>query len=329
MSNLVSIIVPVYNVEKYIEKCLQSLLEQTYQAIEIILIDDGSTDKSGKICDNCANVDDRIRVIHQKNKGVSTARNVGIQYASGSYIVFVDPDDWVTSSFIQTLYNLLIDNDAELAIIGVLSHYETLSEEIVDFVDIAKPKELKLMTSEQTLDNILDEDMFLGYLWNKMFKRELIIDNKIKFSEDVKIWEDLLFCCQYILQINKSVYRDEKLYVYNIRKNSVTNSIDNNKEKTKLLAAEKMLEICCEKSNMFIKKMKTMYVSTAIRLAFSCMYANGGYDPEIVKEKIREAKPYIKEGGSYKIKLYYFGLMYMPKSSYYFYRLAKNIKIIN
>ena len=110
---LISIIIPVYNVEEYIEQCIQSVINQTYKKLEIILIDDGSLDKSGKICDAYADRDKRIIVIHKENGGLSDARNKGIDIASGEYITFVDSDDYVEDSFIEDLYTTLINNNAE------------------------------------------------------------------------------------------------------------------------------------------------------------------------------------------------------------------------
>ena len=112
----VSIIVPVYNVEKYLEKCLDSIVKQTYENIEIILVDDGSTDKSGTILDQYAEMDNRISVIHKKNEGVSTARNTGIEAARGEYICFADADDYLMPDYVEYLLTLAVDKNADIAI---------------------------------------------------------------------------------------------------------------------------------------------------------------------------------------------------------------------
>ena len=116
MYDLISVVIPVYNVEKYLEKCLDSVVEQTYRNLEIILVDDGSTDNSGAICDRYAQKDSRVVVIHQKNGGLSKARNVGIDTATGKYISFIDSDDYVGSCYIETLYKEIKPNIINLSI---------------------------------------------------------------------------------------------------------------------------------------------------------------------------------------------------------------------
>ena len=115
MKDLISVIIPVYNVDKYLERCIDSVIVQTYSNLEIILVDDGSNDDSGIICDRYAKFDDRIKVIHKKNGGVSSARNEGIKYCNGKYIGFVDSDDYIDSTMYEYLYNLLISNDADIS----------------------------------------------------------------------------------------------------------------------------------------------------------------------------------------------------------------------
>ena len=116
MDEKISIIVPIYNVEVYLEECINSLIHQTYLNIEIILIDDGSSDSSGKICDKYKKIDNRSQVVHKKNGGVSSARNAGLSLVNTRYISFVDPDDYVSEQFIEKLYNSLIDNSADIAV---------------------------------------------------------------------------------------------------------------------------------------------------------------------------------------------------------------------
>lgn len=123
MNSLISIIVPVFNVEKYLDRCILSLVDQKYTAIEILLIDDGSTDSSGDICDSWAKKDDRIRVIHKPNGGLSDARNVGVAHAQGQYVGFVDSDDYVAPDMYATLYKNLIDHDAQISICGLYHVY--------------------------------------------------------------------------------------------------------------------------------------------------------------------------------------------------------------
>lgn len=126
---LISIIVPVYNVEKYLKECIDSVISQTYKNLEIILVDDGSTDKSGEICDEYSKKDSRIKVIHKENGGLSDARNVALDIAKGEYIGFVDSDDYVEKDMFETLYKLAEEHNTE---ISSISFYKTLENEIID-----------------------------------------------------------------------------------------------------------------------------------------------------------------------------------------------------
>ena len=123
-SDLISIIIPIYNAQKYLKECIDSALNQTYKEIEIILIDDGSTDYSGKICDSYAEKDKRVKVIHNENQGVSVSRNIGIKEAKGLYITFMDADDFVSEQYVEILYRLIKNDDSEVSIIGNDEQYE-------------------------------------------------------------------------------------------------------------------------------------------------------------------------------------------------------------
>lgn len=169
---MISVIVPVYNVEKYLQECVDSLLRQTYSPIEIILIDDGSTDSCPAICDRYAAADETIRVIHQQNKGLSGARNTGIDAAQGELISFVDSDDTTEPDMLERLYVLLRDNNADIASSGI---------------DIAKPIN-GVYTSEEALMHILKEDgNLVTSAWGKLYRAELFTG--IRFPEGL-IYED-------------------------------------------------------------------------------------------------------------------------------------------
>ena len=131
---LISVIVPIYKVEKYLNKCVKSIINQTYKNLEIILVDDGSPDNCGKICDKLAERDDRIRIIHKKNGGLSSARNAGIEIANGEYIGFVDSDDYIDNDMFETLYNNIKDNNADLSIIGY--QIETIDNKVIKYFEL-------------------------------------------------------------------------------------------------------------------------------------------------------------------------------------------------
>lgn len=215
----ISIIVPVYNVEKYVEKCIQSLINQSYKNIEIILVDDGSNDRSNKILDEYAKVDSRILTIHQKNKGVSAARNAGLKVATGEYVGFVDPDDYVDYQMYETMLKKIELNMSDLAVCG-FSKVTELSdkEEIFEIKD-------ELLSPKKCVEDLFD--FRGGYaikpsVWNKLFRRDKIGD--LKFDENIGISEDLKFVVQYILKCNSIVYVKQAFYKNLQRDGSITRS---------------------------------------------------------------------------------------------------------
>lgn len=215
----ISIIVPVYNVEKYVEKCIQSLINQSYKNIEIILVDDGSNDRSNKIIDEYAKVDSRILTIHQKNKGVSAARNAGLKVATGEYVGFVDPDDYVDYQMYETMLKKIELNMSDLAVCG-FSKVTELSdkEEIFEIKD-------ELISPKKCVEDLFD--FRGGYaikpsVWNKLFRRDKIGD--LKFDENIGISEDLKFVVQYILKCNSIVYVKQAFYKNLQRDGSITRS---------------------------------------------------------------------------------------------------------
>lgn len=215
----ISIIVPVYNVKKYVEKCIQSLINQSYKNIEIILVDDGSNDRSNKIIDEYAKVDSRILTIHQKNKGVSAARNAGLKVATGEYVGFVDPDDYVDYQMYETMLKKIELNMSDLAVCG-FSKVTELSdkEEIFEIKD-------ELLSPKKCVEDLFD--FRGGYaikpsVWNKLFRRDKIGD--LKFDENIGISEDLKFVVQYILKCNSIVYVKQAFYKNLQRDGSITRS---------------------------------------------------------------------------------------------------------
>lgn len=189
MDKLISIIIPVYRVEKWLKKCVNSVIRQTYKNLEIILVDDGSPDKCPQICDKLAKKDSRINVIHKENGGVSSARNAGIDASTGEYICFIDSDDWIDKNFIMNAYNDAISNGAQIVIsnITIVSRrgerlYKTVNQtQRIDF------------NSEETLFAALQEELSLGGAVPKLYESSLIKDNNIKFDSKVKFGEDVLF----------------------------------------------------------------------------------------------------------------------------------------
>lgn len=221
MNKLVSIIIPVYNVEKYLSECLDSVIAQIYDNLEILLIDDGSTDNSGKICDKYAQKDSRIKVIHKENGGVSSARNLGLDIAQGEYIAFIDSDDFVDRAYIEKMYNKLETTEADL----VFCKYANYIDEKIECVKENLPENLIIdkATGQDGRDFILRPFTLKNYLffsiWRVLYKSSLI--KNIRFQIDIKVGEDLLFLLQAVIDARKISFFYGELYFYRLNRNSV------------------------------------------------------------------------------------------------------------
>jgi len=211
MKDLISIVVPVYKVEKYVSGCIDSLINQTYKNLEIILVDDGGIDNCPKILDEYASKDSRIKVIHKKNGGVSSARNEGINIATGKYIGFVDGDDTVNLQMYETLYSIITRYDADIAFCKSLKSYLNDNDELeIPKVDLTQREEKIISTSEALKMMIMDGSVG-NFVCTKLFKRELF--NDIRFPEG-KVYEDAGTTYKIIPKANKIVYTDQELYNY-------------------------------------------------------------------------------------------------------------------
>lgn len=209
MNKKISIIVPVYNAEKRLNICLDSLKEQTYKNFEVILINDGSTDKSGDICDIYTKKDERFKVIHSKNSGVSSARNKGLNVCTGDYIIFVDSDDEVKNNMLEEMLYYLKQSEADVIITGI-----TFVKDGKKVKDILPPKHGKF--DLEIWEYICkDNSGMFGYISNKMYKSYIIKDNHIRFDEDKKIQEDLDFALTVYSKCNTFYMLDKSYYLYN------------------------------------------------------------------------------------------------------------------
>lgn len=214
--DLISVIVPIYNVGKYLEKCLKSIINQTYKNMEIILVDDGSTDNSGSICDKYVNVDSRINVIHKKNGGASEAKNVAIDIATGQYITFVDSDDYIQEDYIEYLYNLIKKYNCNMCVTAY--YVENANKKITNF---GKTYEEKLLNQEEAISRMLCEEGFSVSPWAKLYKKEIF--KGIRYPVG-KIYEDNETTYKLMEKCEKIAYGNEPKYTYVKRENSVMNT---------------------------------------------------------------------------------------------------------
>ena len=216
---LISVIVPIFQVEKYLKKCISSIIDQSYHNLEIILVDDGSTDNCPAICDQYKEEDSRVKVIHKKNGGLSQARNVGLKFAKGDFIGFVDSDDWIEPNMYEVLLTTMLKVNADIAVCSC--QFEPKSSRTI-FKDI-KSYEIQQYSSEDALRYILSgKNVINFYVWNKLYKRKILTD--ITFSEG-KIYEDSLWTPLVIGNAKIIVCIDYPLYHYLYRSESLSHNV--------------------------------------------------------------------------------------------------------
>ena len=262
-NDLISIIVPVYNVEKYIKKCAESLLSQTYDNCEFIFVNDGTKDKSVEIIETIN--DSRIKIINQENKGVSAARNKGLDFAHGKYIVFLDADDYVADDYVEYLYSLIKSEDADFA-------YSTKLFQSKNEKQVSKD-EIKVVDGNESVGILLCPDVVVGS-YNKIYKKEIIDNNKLRFRTDLFYGEGLNFIIRMSLVSKKVVVGKKKVLYY--RKNnlgSATTKYNNTKYHNGLKSLEIIGQLV-DLNNEFINSMYTIHISTFYLGAITQMIEN-------------------------------------------------------
>lgn len=219
---LISVIVPVYNAEKYLQKCLDSILEQTYKNLEIIIINDGSTDNSGQICQEYEKQDDRIVYIEKENSGVSDTRNAGMNRMTGPYVTFVDSDDWLEPNYVKFLYEKLIEHQADIVVGNYTSFNESNS---VFYFHTSADYYEKVYDNKSVIPCLYDAKELLKSAlivpWGKIYKKEIIAN--FRFPID-RIGEDALFNLKALLDSKKVVYVNKSAYIYRVREGSLSNT---------------------------------------------------------------------------------------------------------
>ena len=231
---MVSVIIPVYNVEKFLNRCVDSILSQTYKNIEIILVDDGALDSSPQICDEYAHKDTRVNVVHKQNGGLASARNAGLKVAKGDYILFVDSDDWIKGNTVEELLNIAIENQVDFVrFIPVSAGYPDRpdgtpinfgTEDFMEEGVYNKGKMIKdiyprlFVTPQLTMGPIVAA-------WRSLYNRKFLVDNNLYFDEEVKYSEDAIFSAKVVYNSNKFYYiKGGYYYNYFYNTSSITKS---------------------------------------------------------------------------------------------------------
>lgn len=249
--SLVSVIVAIYNVECYLEKCLESIVNQSYTKLEIILVDDGSTDRSGTICEKYAKKDSRIKIIHKTNAGLGMARNSGLAVASGKYTIFVDSDDWLDLKMIEKMVYAIESTSSDFCVCGFIK--QTDLEQIVsensccnvqmvfDCEEIQEKVLFPILGADLSKKNDIEREMCV---WTNMYATSIITKYSLSFvSEREYLSEDLFYNINYIMNINRAVFIPECLYHYRFNKSSLTNIYRANRYKLLCNLYEKEIEI--------------------------------------------------------------------------------------
>lgn len=218
-NKLISIIVPIYNVEKYLNQCINSILKQTYTNIEIILVDDGSPDNCGKICDNYKRIDKRIKVIHKNNGGLSEARNYGIKEATGDFLLFVDSDDFITENTCEILINNIQKYNADMAI---CNFYYVFKNKKAIINEMSTKKEIQILEKENIIkEYFINYSVDLNVAWNKLYKKDIFKRKNALLFPVGKLHEDTYIMYKIYYNLNRLVRINKPLYYYRQRNNSI------------------------------------------------------------------------------------------------------------
>ena len=289
MNSLISIVVPIYNVEQYLQKCVDSLINQTYKNLEIILVDDGSPDNCPKICDEYAKQDSRIKVIHKENGGLSDARNAGMKIATGEYISFIDSDDWIKSEMVEDMYNRIIEDNSDLVSSGVL----WVDEDGVEIRN-ATVSENCVLNTEQAMTELINDGKLKQHVWNKLYKADLI--KNIPFDKG-KYHEDVFWSYKVIGEAERISIEKNSYYFYVQRSESIMGE----KYSAKRLDALDAMELSCEYTK---EKFPKLYNNALTVYIGSCMYhlqlaLTAGADKEVISN-IKNRIGYRKNGNVFE-----------------------------
>lgn len=276
-SSLISVIVPVYKVEPYLNKCIDSIVNQNYKNLEIILVDDGSPDNCGAICDAWAEKDSRIRVIHKENSGGGMARNAGLDIANGEFVAFVDSDDYISIEMYEYLHGL-IGADVDV----VECSYMDVSNDDVDFS--CGDADVQVYTAQEAMEEHISDRIFRQLIWNKLYRREVIGD--IRFPEGKSI-DDEFFTYRVLGNAKTLVHSGKICYAYRQQENSVMHSMDTKK---RLQAVEAKIQ----RHNYINRVFPELNELSLKNLWFTCIYQGQLAQKSMMKEEQRQTMRYLQ-----------------------------------
>ena len=296
---LISIILPVYNVDKYLKKSIESIVNQTYSNFEILIINDGSTDNSEEICKEYICKDERIKYFYQENRGVSAARNYGIDMSEGEFIIFIDSDDYLEPDMLEKLYKNVLDNNCDISICNYAliknnDRVENITEKIPQ----------NILTKNEFIKFMFSDKYYRGYLWNKLIKKDVIAN--IRFDTKLHVMEDMIFLLDISNNIEKA-YFEENVFLYNYLQNSESILHNFSEKHFSAVNSYKKIFDYIEKNKFEINQDDYYMICENYIFIFMnyyyYLYKNKKLTKEIKNEKVMIRKQYLKKALLKKAKI--------------------------
>ena len=273
---MITVIVPVRNVEKSLAKCLHSIRNQTYHHLQVFLINSGSVDKSGEICEKFAKNDHRFKVIHTKTKSLSATKNIGLSLAEGEYVCFVNPVDWINAEMLE---ELVVNNKTSNSDIVTCRYYEdTISELFLP----SGPDETKTMSKNEAIQLCLSQTRTHGFLCNKLYKTDLFNSSPtIRFDEEIEYYEDLLVAMQCFFKSQSILYSPPPHYHYYVSRHLPISVLQNKGKLTSLTALKKAIDLLSQDPSIDIRLLKDYYIRLILSSLFLLVTAENVHGPFI------------------------------------------------
>ncbi len=295
MNCKVSVIIPCYSVEKYLDRCLNSVINQTYQYIEIILVDDGSTDSTPTLCDEWATKDSRIRVIHKANDGLANARNTGIEICTGDYVMFVDSDDYIEPDMVEFLLNLAVQYNADVSRCGYYYDYD--NGEIMSFGDDA----VKMFNDTDRMIDLISQGNISGVAWNKLYRRDVILSHPYDKADGCS--EDIMHNFRVYQDVKTTVFCDIPKYHYVENGASITHSKFGYGAFDIIRARNIMLDYFKDNEDI-LPYAQEWYIRSAYIVLSGCIQSNACMDRyDELRAGILRYKGFILNGSRFKQKI--------------------------
>ncbi|MDE5754403.1 MAG: glycosyltransferase [Oscillospiraceae bacterium] len=304
---LISVIIPAYNCEQHIERCIRSLMAQTHQQLEIIVVDDGASDQTPQICDSLAEEDCRITVHHQKNGGVSSARNAGLKRCHGEYISFMDSDDYAEPQMYELLLQTLFQHKTKVAMCEYLMEEDSSTR-------IAKISENTVTISSQQLMKDIFTYKYMGVLWNKLFRKDIFINNNIFFDESICFCEDILLLTKISAYCPQVALCKKPLYHYVIYPDSLCHGKMNLRKLSIIKAVDRIMAFCSENLPELLPYAKYFSITNKMTIYDNLVTLKQEEDYIEYIQQLKQDMTEIAKKSKFKTKIKIYTAIYFPKT---------------